>query len=181
MIREERQAKKKPRTTGSASSSAAAASSSNGGDIFESIDMQKTKKMLTKKAIAAVKRTKVSSHSSKPWVEVNEGMRMDDAKSLIGSHGTEVKDTKQYYVRALTPSELAAFLPALPSTNLAHYTGKVWCFPGATPKGRTNTEVIFEKAEYKYSKSSSMLTLRMRIMKRPFDVEAAFSSIARDF
>ena len=87
------------------------------------------KKALAKKAVAAIKKTKITSNSSKPWVEVHEGMSLEQAKILIGECGEVKKDTKSLFVVNLT-SGLFDFLPTLPPVNQAHFTGKMWSFGG---------------------------------------------------
>ena len=51
---------------------------------FNATAVEKMKKALAKKAVAAIKKTKITSNSSKPWAEVHEGMTLDQAKILIG-------------------------------------------------------------------------------------------------
>ena len=91
-------------------------------------------------------------------------MTLATARSLIGAHGTVSKDTKKFFLVKLTPQELTQFLPTLPLLNDAHFTGKVWTFGGRRP-GKIMREMTFDKIEFKYNKSTSLLALRLQLFR----------------
>lgn len=148
---------KKPRTLSSVLGKTAAAAPPR---PLSEAQLNKLKAQMTKKTAAAIKKCKVTSQAAKPWVEVHEGMLLSTAKALIGAVGTQKSDTKKYYTRTLQPAEVTQFLPSLPAINKAEFTGKTWSLG---PRGKVYTSVAFEKAEFKYDKSSSMLVLRLRL------------------
>ena len=91
-------------------------------------------------------------------------MTLATARALIGAHGTVNKDTRKFFLVKLTPKELTQFLPDLPLLNDAHFTGPTWTF-GGQRRGKVMTEMTFDKIEFKYDKSTSLLTLRLQLFR----------------
>lgn len=148
---------KKAKTTAAATASAPAAPAT---PPFGAKAVERMKTTLTKKAVAAVKMAKVSTRTNKPWVEIQEGLSLEQSKVLIGEHGDVSKDTKSAYVKALTSADLHKFLPDIPYAIQAKWTGKSW---GMVKSKSAKTTVKFEQAEFKYDKKASVLILRLRI------------------
>jgi len=129
-------------------------------------NVDKMKKKLAKKLITLIKKCRVNA-SSKPWAEVHEGVSFEYAQNFVGEFGSMKKDSKRLFVKTLEPEEISKLLPELPQINIAKWTGHVWNFFGA-PKGNPKTSTVFAEGEFKYDKSSNMMTIRVRVMKEPY-------------
>jgi len=131
-------------------------------------NVDKMKKKFAKKLITLIKKCRVNA-SSKPWAEVHEGVTLEYAQNFIGEIGIVKKDTKRLFVKTLEPAEISKLLPELPQINVAKWTGHVWNFAGA-PKGNPKVSTVFAEGEFKYDKSSNMMTIRVRVMQKPYDL-----------
>ena len=130
---------------------------------FDAVAIKKMKEALAKKAVFAIKKTKITNNTAKPWVEVNEGMPFAHAMVLIDEIGTVAEDTKTAFVKTLSPSNILKFLPTLPEVNAALFTGHMW-FPSSDgAPSNVYVTVKFEQCKFEFNKDAGNLVLKLKL------------------
>lgn len=127
-------------------------------------DANKLKKTLTKKLCAAIKKAHLKTTNAKPWVEVHEGVELEFAKKFTNDFGTQTKDTRKTWLKKLTSNEIIGLFPDLPSEHSAKWTGK-----DLFRRKNLKCAVLFECGEMKFDKSSNMMSVRIRLIRKPYE------------
>lgn len=124
-------------------------------------NIAKLKAKMAKQALSKLKKVKIATRSAKPTVEINEGMTYDDAKAIISNIGTQTKSTTKMFVVKLTGEDIRNLLPDLPAEAKVIFSD--YRFKRAFGSGKCDRPMEFEDGEFKYTHSSKMLTLKIRV------------------
>ena len=127
-------------------------------------EVQKLRSSIAKKLHTKVKQSKLTTHTSKPKIELSVGMTLEMLKALLDDGMTPKKDTKSLFVvDYVNPFEV---FPALPDDLQAKWAGKMKWLPMFGPRpSKVPVQVYMDPLTLHFKKKENLLVIKTKVKK----------------